>query len=208
MNKNIKKFVVDSEFIGETLKNKLSLEEFLLLMYFDNSYDNVFDLKVIEASLNIDPNIILSAYSGLLKKKLIKCDAVKNEDGKIIEKVSLDNFYYNLVSSEKKETKKCELQDIYNKFESGFGRPLTTLDKEIIHAWIEKGFTEELILAALNEAVYNDLLSLRHVDKILYEWNRKGIKEVKDIKEGYMKENTNEYTFEPSLLDFDWLDEK
>ncbi len=68
-----------------------------------------------------------------------------------------------------------------------FGRTLSNTDFEIINAWIESGFSEELIEAALKEAVYNGALTLRYVDKVLYEWNRKGIKVPADIKKAMEK---------------------
>ncbi len=41
------------------------------------------------------------------------------------------------------------------------------MEYEIIGAWVEKGFKEQLILEALKEAVYNGVTSLRYIDKIL-----------------------------------------
>lgn len=195
-------------FIHEACKNNLSLDEFLLLMYFDNSYDPKFDLNLIKEVLNIKEDLILEAYSGLLKKHLIKMLAVKNEDGKITEKICLDEFYKNVLEGTKENLEDKKNEDIYSEFIKVLGRPLSEIDRGIINAWLERGFTEELILAALKEAAYNDVLNLRYIDKVLYEWNRKGIKEAKDIKQSYSKENTSDYKFEPSLLDFNWLDEK
>ena len=41
MFKDNKKLVVETMFIGETLKLGLSLKEFFVLLYFDNIYDEV-----------------------------------------------------------------------------------------------------------------------------------------------------------------------
>ena len=51
MFKDNKKLVAESIFIKEALKLNLSLNEFLLLLYFDNSYDLVFDIKVVAKTL-------------------------------------------------------------------------------------------------------------------------------------------------------------
>ena len=72
---------------------------------------------------------------------------------------------------------------------------------------IDKGFKEELILAALKEAVYNGVPNLRYIDKVLYEWNRKGIKMPEDINKTYILEKSTP-VFESSILNFDWLNEK
>ena len=54
---------------------------------------------------------------------------------------------------------------------------------EIIKAWIEeKKYSEEIIIGALKEAVYNGVSNFRYIDKILYEWSKKGIKTMNDVK--------------------------
>ena len=72
---------------------------------------------------------------------------------------------------------------------------------------MEKGFSEELILEALKEAEYNGVLNLRYIDKILYEWNRKGFKTVEDVNKRF-NELENTPIFESSVLDYDWLHEQ
>ena len=208
VNKDNKKLVVDSMFIKEALKDKLSLSEFLLLLYFDNSYESLFDIKLIKKVLNMSEEEILNAYSNLLKKKIIKTVAEKNEDGKVIEKVCLDNFYKSVISDKKKSNQAEEKNYIFSVFEKNLGKPLSPMDYEIINAWIDHDFSEELIIAALKEAKYNGVVSLRYIDKVLYEWNKKGIKNVEDIKKSYVSDDTTEYKVEKGLLDYNWLDEK
>ena len=62
-------------------------------------------------------------------------------------------------------------------------------------------------MAALKEAVYNGVPNLRYIDKILYEWNRKGFKTPEDIKNKMISEPETP-VFESSVLNFDWLNEK
>ena len=83
LNKDNKKFVAESIFIKEAIKDNLSLNEFLLLLYFDNSYNQVFDMSMISKLMNLSEDKVLEAYSNLLKKKLIRVSAVKNDSGKI-----------------------------------------------------------------------------------------------------------------------------
>lgn len=205
MNKDNKKFVAESIFIKEAIKDNLSLDEFLLLLYFDNSFDSAFDMPTISKTLNMDEKKIFAAYSSLMQKNLIKVKAEKNGFGKITESVSLENYYNNIMLQNKETKKEQEKGDIYGIFEKEFGRTLAGIDYEIINAWIEKGFSEELIVAALKEAVYNGANNLRYIDKVLYEWQKKGIKSPSDILDKYKEdEGTN---VEASLLNMDWLNE-
>ncbi len=207
MFKDNKKLVAETIFIKEALRQKLSLNEFLLLLFFDNSFDLVFDIKVIVKTLNMDENDVLEAYGSLINKKIIKVKAEKDDFGKVIEKVSLESFYNEIRSDSKKKEQEDSKKDIFSIFEADFGRTLSNMDYEIINAWIDKGFSEELIIAALKEATYNGVASLRYIDKVLYEWNRKGFKTPEDVKT--KMESSDEGTvLETSVLNFDWLNEK
>ena len=206
MAKN-QRLIIDSKFIKETLKYDLSLNEFLLLVYFDNAFDAFFDVKLISNILELTEEKILEAYSSLLTKKIIKVETIKNREGKIEEKISLDPLYQEVLIEEKKNKQKLEKEDIFSIFETEFGRTLSGTDYEIINAWIEKGFSEDLIKAALKEAVYNGVYSLRYIDKILFEWHKKGFKEVSDIKKYWQNNDSEIPKFETKVLNFDWLNE-
>ena len=114
--------------------------------------------------------------------------------------LNLEELYNKLgfLMIEKKEVK----TDIYSVIESEFGRTLSPMEYEIVRAWIDNGFNEELIKEALKEAIYNHVTSLRYIDTILYEWNKKGYKVPSDIKKEVKKTNNKK-----ELLDYDWLNE-
>ena len=206
MFKDNKKLVVETMFIGETLKLNLSLKEFFVLLYFDNIYDEVFDMKIVAKTLNMKEEDVLTAYGSLVTKNLIKVNAEKDCFGKIREKVCLDNFYNEIKNDYKMKEKEVTKEDIYSVFEKEFGRTLSSMDCEIINAWIENGFSEELILSALKEAVYNGATSLRYIDKVLYGWRKKNIKNKQDIiKDKEKFKNRQKENVE--LFDYNWLDD-
>jgi DNA replication protein len=206
MNKDNKKLVVESVFIKEALKRKLSLEEFLVLLYFDNSFDAIFDVPAVAKTLKMNENSVLEAFSKLMDKNLIKVDATPNTFGKVIEHINLDNYYEGIVEDTKLAKKEENKNDIFSAFESVFGRTLSQMDYEIIKAWLDKGFTEELILGALQEAAYNGVTSLRYIDKILFEWHKKGFKSMEDVKNHLKNNDSKTNLCETKVLDFDWLD--
>ena len=156
--KDNKKLVVETIFISEALKLDLSLKEFLVLLYFDNIYDEVFDMKIVAKTLNMKEEDVLTAYGSLVTKNLIKVNAEKDCFGKIREKVSLDNFYNEIRNDYKTKEKEDAKEDIYSVFEKEFGRTLSSMDCEIINAWIENGFSEELILSALKEESLHNIV--------------------------------------------------
>jgi DNA replication protein len=207
MNKNNKRLVVESIFIKEALKRKLSLEEFLLLLYFDNAQDDTLDVQALSKALNMNEKTIIQVISSLMEKKIIQIEAGTNSAGKTVEKLNLDNFYNGIVADAKAAEKKSTEKDIFTIFESEFGRTLSEMDYEIIKAWLDKGYTEELILGALKEAVYNGVTSLRYIDKVLFEWQKKGFKTMKDVSNHLKNKNNDSTLYSTKVLNYNWLED-
>ena len=106
-------------------------------------------------------------------------------------------------TSEKNEVKTT----LYDAFEKEFGRTLSPNEYAIIGK-LEESYTEELVLCALTEAVYNDVRNLRYIDHILAEWKRKGIKTKSDVensKKEYKKIKKEKET--KKLFEYDYLNE-
>ncbi len=193
-----KKFVSDSNFIKVSLDLNLTLSEYFLLLFFDNSFDMVFDINLIKENFNMSEEDILKSFSSLVDKKLIKVKTIKNEFNKTVEVINLDNFYKKV----QEINKECKNEtNIYESFEEVFGRTLSPMDYEIINAWLDKSFSEELIMLALKEADYNKVHSLRYIDKILFDWHKKGFKTKKDLST-----IDNTVMYDDELLNYNWLD--
>lgn len=201
-----KKYITNSLFIKKVLELNLTLEEFLMLTYFDNDFNSYLNMDELSNNLGITSDKAYEVFTNLLSKKLIDIKTEKDIEGRMIEKVSLDNFYM-LVIEEKKKNEKEEIKsDIYSKFEQEFGRPITSMEYEIINAWLEHNYSEELVIGALKEAVYNGVKNLRYIDKILYEWNKKGFKKMSDVTNHLEKREQKKEDKE--LFDYNWLDDE
>ena len=201
------KYITNSLFIKKALSLKLSLEEFLMLTYFDNDFNNYLNMDELSKNLGIPSDKAYEVFTNLLSKKLIDIKTEKDIEGRMIEKVSLDNFYEMIVEEEKTEEKKEIKTDIYAKFEQEFARPITSTEYEIINAWLEHNYSEELIVGALKEAVYNGVRNFRYIDKILYEWNKKGFKTMNDVNNHLEHRNTVKKE-DSELFDYNWLDDE
>lgn len=175
--------------------------ELIILIYLINEKDLTFNPKKISEDLKLSLEDVMNCFEGMINKDIIKIDN-KKINGVRTEMINLDSLYvkmsYLIMDEEEKET------TIYDVFEEKFGRTLSPMEYTIIGGWLELGYSEELILLALNEAVYNGVYKLNYIDKILYEWDRKGIKnkEDKEKNETAFKKNTNK----KEVIDYDWLD--
>ena len=201
-----KKYITNSLFIKQAFKLKLTLEEFLMLTFFDNDYNNYLNIEKLSENIGLSIDTSYEVFNSLLSKKLIDVKTDKDIEGRLIEKVSLDNFY-KLICEEENKQKKGEINtDIYAEFETEFGRTITSMEYEVINGWLTHNYSEELIIGALKEAVYNGVKNLRYIDKILYEWNKLGFKTMKDVNNHLEKRERNKT--ESELFDYNWLEDE
>ena len=197
-------FNYNNLFIKKILDYKLSLHEFLLLNYFINY--NIVDLNIDEITkyTSLSNEMILEAYNGLITKNIIKINT-SNKNGIIVETISLDDFYDKIDQSIKSEKKESSVDEIISFFEKASGETSSDLEREVIKAWIQNGFDTSMIIDAINEAKYNGTCNIRYIDKVLNEWNKKGIKNTNQLEE-YLKNETSKHE-EVQLFDYDWLEE-
>ncbi len=200
-----KKYVTNSIFIKKALALNLTLQEFLMLTYFDNDYNSFLNLEEVSKNLGLTLDETYKIFNNLISKKLITIESTKDIENRLIERVSLDKFYEMIVEEKVVEKKVTQKKDIYSHFESEFGRTISRYEYEIINAWLENNYSEELILGALKTAVKNNAKSLRYIDKILYEWSKEGFKNMSDVSNHL--ENKEEKVEHRELFDYNWLDD-
>ena len=183
------------------------LNSLLLLIYLINNSSNpIFDYKGISKDINLNEEEFYNSITSLKEKKILSIEMVKNEAGILEEKINIDSFY-DIIFSKMLEDKSTDEgnSDLFDLFEKEFGRTLSPMEYEIINSWVESKIDKGLIISALKEAVFNGVNNLRYIDKILYEWNKKGIKRTDDLDRKIKEEESKEDNTE--LYEYDWLNE-
>lgn len=180
-------------------KLKMTEKELIVLIYMYNS-QVYFNPKAISNDLGIKLDNVLEIVESLEEKSIIRIDAV-DKDNLRCEMINYDPLYEkcSFLLDDKNDNK-----DIYSKYEKELGRPLSPMESEIISKWLEE-YDEELIILALKEAIYNGTTNFRYIDRIIFEWHKKGIKTEKDIIENRKKYKNDKKTQE--IEDIDWLNE-
>ena len=185
----------------------LTDQELIFLTYIINT-STIFNPKQISEDLSIDLNQIMENMENLGSKGIIRLETKKIGNVRN-EVINLEGLYDKLTFSMLEEEKKEETPDVYSLFEKEFGRTLSPMEYEIIGAWIENGTSEETIKLALKEAVYNQANSLRYIDKIISEWNKKGIKTEEDVeKQRIAFKQKKEPKQKNDILNYDWLNDE
>lgn len=182
----------------------LSELELIVIMYILNDNDTNYNPKKISNDLELDVKKVLEVINNLMEKgflsiELIKVNNVRNEV------INLDLMYEKIafIIMKKDNTKETNIFEIYEK---ELGRALSPTEYEIINSWLDSGYSEELILLALKEAVYNGVSNFRYIDRIIFEWAKKGIKNKEDVEKNrkeFKKSKENK-----ELFDYDWLNDR
>lgn len=190
----------------------IDLETFIFLMYLDSKKDKiVFDVNKLSEEFSCDIKTIMNYISILQDKKLIEIKVIKNDKNITEEYISLDFFYEKVSLNLLDELNKKEEQesDVFEVLEKELGKQLSPIEIEIVKAWKENNYSDEVIKEAIRESVMNGVAGLRYVDKILYEWDKKGIKTKEDVEKNRKswKEKNSEPVKKEVVFDYDWMDD-
>ena len=202
---NSKNYIISEILIKELLKYDLNIKEFLLIVYFYNAEIKILNISDIEEKFALSEKEILESFNSLLDKKLIAIKVEEN-NGKINETVCLDKIFNEMIISLKQNEKEEEKINVFDMIETEFARKLSPIEYEIVNTWLNENISEELIIGALKEAVYNGVKNFRYIDKIIYEWGKKGFKTMDDVQK-HLKERNQKKEENKELFDYDWLDD-
>ena len=161
-------------------KLKISENQLAVIFMIDHlvSQGNPFitaDLLSLKMSLDIKE--IDSLIADLLTRGFMEYATI---NGKTVTSLNplreklFSNFALS-VSKEAENQKKKEdvLANIFQAFESELGRSLQPMEISTIREWVDLGYSDEIIINALKEALSQGKKSLKSVDKILLSWAKR-----------------------------------
>ena len=193
-----KDYIVPSLLILNYKKINLTAEELVFIIYVINNGED-FNPKKISQDLDLNLDKIMDLINNLTNKGLINLE-IKKINNVRSEYFNIEKIYKKLAFLLVDEEEKKD-NNIFDIFEKEFGRTLSPMEYEIINTWLDN-FKENTIILALKEATYNGVSNLRYIDKILYEWQKKGIKTINN-KKNFVSKKENKETF-----DYDWLNDE
>lgn len=167
-------------------------DELLVFLQYKRSLDRGIDFPDAQAVADVMKTTTTEVYQlldGLLKKQLLVIDSTTDAQGKLHDRYDFTPLYQKLaalpdsLSGQTASTpavaapnSSSAREDVFNKIEVEFGRPLSPTELQTIARWFDEDhFKPELILIALREAVLNQAYSLRYIDRILLSWQHKNL---------------------------------
>lgn len=193
--------IISSILFKNYKKLNITDTEFIVLIYLMN--DKEFNPKKISEDLNLKMPEVLTIIDSLSSKDVIKVELRKINNVRE-EFINFDNLYNKLTCLMVNTTEEEKSNNIFDIFESEFGRTLSPMEYQIINGWLDDKMNEEVVIMALKEATYNGVSNLRYIDKILYEWRNKGLNTKELIEQNKMNFNKKE---KKELFDYNWLDD-
>ena len=190
-----------------------STEEELIVLIFIIDLGNkiVYNPDIFVKELNIEKYKVMEILNNLSEKKIITISVEKNSsNNKREEYISLELLYSKILNLFKEtKTKSIDTSDIFSVFEKEFGRTLSPMEYEIIKGWInDEKFSYEIIVEALKEATYNNVNSLSYIERILYDWSKKGIKTKEDVIKDKSNFRNNRKKTNKEIFDYNWLEDE
>jgi|SRR5690625_2968212 len=155
----------------------------------------------------------------LIQKNYLSIRHVKNDQYQISEAYSLSPLWEKLfIHEDAKVRKEHDIGTIFILFEQEFGRPLSPFEIETINHWLDEDvYAPEIIKAALREAVLMSKLNFKYIDRILRNWENKGIKTVeqarakarsfRDHQSRQIKQGHQLSAEDKSLLNYNWIED-
>lgn len=165
----------------------LSEQELMLLIHiwiYQEKENKLFPtVSELEERMNIKSERIVEIIQQLVHGGYLEIEDEIDEQGIRSERFSLIPLLQQLASSfMEKRTKEVEksssaYENVFHLFEKEFGRPLSPMECQMLAQWLdEDGHSEELVEAALREAVFCGKLNFRYIDRILFEWQRNHVR--------------------------------
>ncbi|PSL41948.1 DNA replication protein DnaD [Planomicrobium soli] len=165
---------------------KITDEEAMLLMHihaFQQQGNHFPTPDEISARMMTSQLNVTTMLQKLIQLGYLAIEQEKVEDV-LTERISLQPLWDRLLDCvykeqhQEKENTQQEMEgEIFQLFEQEFGRFLSPMEIETISMWMDQdGHTPAIIRMALKEAVISQKISLRYVDRILFEWKKKNIK--------------------------------
>ena len=171
-------------------KLQLTADECLLIAWLMQRHPEesfVIDVRATCIQFGIDERQLFSIIQHLMDRQVLEIKQREAKDGKKVDYYSFKPllrqlevlFMQSSFSVEKMSQKDVNVLAL---IEQEFNRQLSGFEIEMISGWIHKDkYPQELIVAALKEAILNQAHNVKYIDRILLAWKNKGIKSAQQL---------------------------
>ena len=194
-------------------KLKISENELAVIFMIDHlvSQGNPFiTADLLSLKMTLDAKEIDTIIADLLTRGFMEYATL---NGRTVTSLSplkeklFSNFALSVSKeAENKKAKEEMLSNIYQSFETELGRTLQPMEVSTIREWVDLGYSDEIIINALKEALAQGKKSIKSVDKVLLSWAKR--EELEAEGKTTIRDNWNEDLEETiRIAKTPWLDD-
>ncbi|WP_225047203.1 DnaD domain-containing protein [Lacticaseibacillus kribbianus] len=159
---------------------------YLLLTQWAQQHQDTPDLAAVGQSAKLRPQEIFGVIQSLTDKHAIRLVKTTDRDGKTVDQYDvtplLDQVLAPVDAQAVAQADKTG-RAVFSQIEVEFGRPLSPIEQQTIADWLAVDhYAPEMIQLALREAVLNRVYSLRYMDRILLDWERRHFTTPADVQ--------------------------
>lgn len=152
---------------------------------------NTFPLaRDLSRDTGMEEATIYAVIQGLIKLGIIELKTVMDhhQQRDIYSLTPIFHRLKNLLQQDSQSNQQDKLmsdtEELFKKIEVEFGRPLSPIEQEQIHQWIDDDhYSIDLIDLSLREAVLNQAYSLKYMDRILISWEKSNIRTAEQLQD-------------------------
>lgn len=192
--------------------NETELVIVLQLIYHMQSSSEMPSFETLSKSTTLSEQQVAQAIQGLIQKDLLTV-IVNHQAPPYGETFSLSHIEERLMEEDKQEsiyeeTKQLNFNELFERFEVQFGRPLTPIEMQTLTQWMDTDHhSPALINAALDEAAAHNKFSFKYIDRILLNWKKRNVQTIDDSKKVSNQYKTSKQLTKTiqSFPVFDWV---
>jgi len=169
-------------------QTKLTQQEFLAylyLSYWQQNHTGALDLNAIAQLMQVKAADFYTLVNNLIQKQAIALDSHTDANGQVQDVYDLSPLIRAVVPEAGAPTKPAPARqsDVFSEIEVEFGRPLSPIEQQTIQQWLQDDhYQPELIHLALREAVLNQAYSLRYMDRVLINWEKRHLTTAQQVQ--------------------------
>ena len=155
--------------------------EFVVITMIDHFIQQGNELitpDLLSLKMNLSPALIDQTIVRLMNKGLVDYTYASAKTGALstslqpLKRRLYREFQLDLADKEKanKVDITSQLENIFGVYQKELGRSLSPAETQRIREWFAYGYSEQMIIDALFEALSKNRRSIRSIDKILLQW--------------------------------------
>ncbi|WP_179395439.1 DnaD domain-containing protein [Lacticaseibacillus absianus] len=150
---------------------------YLFLLEWDQRHTAAPDLAALSQATKLAPQALFTVIQSLITKQAIQLVSTKDASGRTVDRYDVTPLLTQVLAPvEQTALPQADTagKATFSQIEVEFGRPLSPIEQQTIRDWLAVDhYAPEMIQLALREAVLNRVYSLRYMDRILIDWEKR-----------------------------------